>query len=198
MDCVDRRAGAGVASKIHAPDLMFDFGTQIFKYLVFNNPDWDYSSYDFSHFPTDAQLAASFLNATNADLDGLKERKGKLIIWHGWADPALPAQATVDYYRQVLEHDHEADQSCRLFMVPGCLHCGGGPGASDVDWLAAIADWVERGKAPDKLVATKSAGGKVLLTRPLFVYPESALYKGTGDPDSADSFVVKRPPEKAH
>jgi hypothetical protein len=174
-----------------APDLMFSFGTQIFKYLIFNNPDWDYSTYDFSHFPTDSQLAASFLNATNSNLDGLKERKGKLIIWHGWADPALPAEATIDYYRQVLEHDHDAAEYCRLFMVPGCLHCGGGPGASEVDWLSVIVDWVEHGKAPGKLTASKREHGQIIMTRPLFAYPETAVYKGSGDPSSAESFVAK-------
>ncbi len=185
-------------AKDHVPDLMFAFGTQIFKYLVFNNPDWDYSTYDFSNYRKDTRLAASFLNATTADLDAFKARKGKLIIWHGWADPALPARATADYYRQVMAHDPNAGDYCRLFMVPGCLHCGGGPGATEVDWLAVIVDWVEHGKAPDKIVASKSGQGQTIMTRPLFPYPQSAVYKGTGDPNSADSFVVKSPPAAAH
>jgi feruloyl esterase len=178
-------------AKDHVPDLMFAFGTQIFKFLVFNNPDWNYSTYDFSNFAGDTRLAASFLNATNADLDALKARKGKLIIWHGWADPALPAQATVDYYRQVQAHDPNAADYCRLFMVPGCLHCGGGPGASDVDWLSVIGDWVEHAKPPDRLIASKRDHGKVAMTRPLFAYPDTAIYKGSGDPASADSFAAK-------
>jgi hypothetical protein len=184
--------------KDHAPNLMFAFGTQIFKYLVFNNPAWDYSIYDFSNFVSDTRLAASFLNATNADLGAFKARKGKLIIWHGWADPALQAQATVNYYRQLQAGDAKAGEYCRLFMVPGCLHCGGGPGASDVDWLSVIVDWVERGHAPDRLIASKSGRGKILMTRPLFSYPETAVYKGTGDPNSADSFVAKRASAKTH
>jgi feruloyl esterase len=178
-------------AKEHAPDLMFAFGTQIFKYLVFNNPDWNYSTYDFSHFASDTRLAASFLNATNWDLDSLKARKGKLIIWHGWADTALPPQATIDYYRRVQAHDAHAADYCRLFMVPGCLHCGGGPGASDVEWISVISDWVEHNKPPDKVVASKSSRGKVVFTRPLFGYPESSVYNGSGDTNSADSFVAK-------
>lgn len=186
-----------MVAKDHVADLTFAFGTQIFKYLIFNNPDWDYSTYDFSNFERDTRLAASFLNATNPDLDGLKARKGKLILWHGWADPALPAQATVDYYRQVLAHDSKAGDYCRLFMVPGCLHCGGGPGASDVNWLAVIVDWVEHEKAPDKLIASKNEQGKNVMTRPIFPYPERGVYKGSGDPNSAESFVVKSPSETA-
>jgi feruloyl esterase len=179
-------------AKEHAPDLMFAFGTQILKYMVFNNPDWNYATFDFSNYAGDTRLAASFLDATNANLDGLKARKGKLIIWHGWADPALPAQATVNYYRQAQAHDPNVSDYCRLFMVPGCFHCGGGPGASKVDWLAVMADWVEHGKAPDRLVAGKTEQGKTRMTRPLFRYPTTAIYKG-GNPDSADSFAAKEP-----
>jgi feruloyl esterase len=178
-------------AKDRAPDLMFAFGTQIFKYLVFNNPDWNYSTYNFSHFASDTRLAASFLNATNADLGAFKARKGKLIIWHGWADPALPPQATVDYYRQLQAHDPTAREYCRLFMVPGCLHCGGGPGATDVDWLSVIVEWVEHGAAPDRVVASKSDHGKIEMRRPLYSYPTTVIYKGNGDPANADSFVAK-------
>lgn len=179
-------------TKEHAPDLTFAFGTQIFKYLIFNQPDWDYSTYDFSNFDRDGRLAASYLNATDANLGAFKANKGKLIIWHGWADPALPAQGTVDYYRQVQAHDAKAADYCRLFLVPGCLHCGGGPGAADVDWLSVIVDWVEHGKAPERLVAAKKENGKVVMTRPLFPYPEHAVFKGTGDANTADSFEAKR------
>jgi pimeloyl-ACP methyl ester carboxylesterase len=180
-----------LVAKDHVPDLTFAFGTQVFKYLIFNQADWDYSTYDFANFERDTRLAASFLNATNPNLDGLKARKGKLILWHGWADPALPAQATADYYRQVLAHDPNAGEYCRLFMVPGCLHCGGGPGAADVDWLSVIVDWVEQGKAPDRLIASKSEKGKTVMTRPLYPYPQTAVYKGSGDANSADSFEAK-------
>jgi len=79
-----------------------------------------------------------------------------------------------------------------LFMVPGCLHCGGGPGVADVDWLSVIVDWVEQGKAPDKLIASKREHGKVVTTRPLFPYPEYAIYKGTGDTNNAESFAPKQ------
>jgi feruloyl esterase len=176
----------------HVPDLTFAFATQIFKFLIFNDPDWDYSKYDFSNFERDTRLAASFLNATNPDLAAFKARNGKLILWHGWADPALPAQATINYYRQVQAQDGQASDYCRLFLVPGCLHCGGGPGAADVDWLSVIVDWVEHSKAPDLLIASKKQSGKVVITRPLYPYPDHAVFKGSGDANSADSFERKR------
>jgi feruloyl esterase len=178
--------------KDHMPDLTFAFGTQMFKYLIFNDPNWNYATYDFANYEQDGRLAASYLNATNPDLSGLKARKGKLIIWHGWADTALPAQGTIDYYRQVLARDAQASDYCRLFMVPGCLHCGGGPGAAEVDWLAVMVDWVEKGKAPDQLIAGKHEGGKLAFTRPLYPYPGVAAFRGTGDPSKAESFGLKR------
>jgi len=181
----------------HVPDLLFAFSTQIFKYLIFNNPDWNYSTYDFSNFANDTRLAASYLDATNVNLSAFHQRKGKLIIWHGWADPALPPQATIDYYRQLKAHDPQAVEYCRLFMVPGCLHCGGGPGASEVDWLSVISDWVEHSTVPERVVAAKSNHGQVEMKRPLYNYPMTAIYKGSGDPASADSFTAKGASEAA-
>lgn len=171
------------------PNLTFAFSTQIFKYLIFNDPNWDYSTYDFSNFESDTRLAASFLNATNPDLSSFKARKGRLILWHGWADPALPAAATVEYYDRVLALDSRAAEYCRLFLLPGCLHCGGGPGASEIDWLSVIRDWVEKGKAPDQLIAVKRENNKTVVTRPIYAYPRSARYKGSGDPGEAANFL---------
>ncbi len=78
-------------------------------------------------------------------------------------------------------------------MVPGCMHCGGGPGASEVDWISVISDWVEHGKAPDKLIAKKTESGSTFMSRPLYAYPKFAIYKGSGDPNSAESFGPKNP-----
>lgn len=187
-----------MVARDHVPDMTFAFGTQVFKYLVFDDPDWDYSKYNFSHFEKDTRLAASFLNAMDPKLAGFRARNGKLILWHGWADPALPAQATAQYYQKVLAWDPDAAKYCRLFMIPGCLHCGGGPGASEIDWLSVIVNWVENNQVPDKLIAGKSEQGKRTMTRPLFPYPQRAMYKGTGDPNSAESFESKPPPAMAH
>ena len=76
-------------------------------------------------------------------------------------------------------------------MVPGCFHCGGGPGATEVDWLAIIVQWVEHGTAPDKIIASKREHGNTTARRPLYPYPTTAVYKGSGDPASADSFAPK-------
>jgi feruloyl esterase len=77
----------------------------------------------------------------------------------------------------------------RLFMVPGMHHCGGGPGPSAFDTLTPVSQWVEQGKAPESLVASKAESGKVIRTRPLCPYPQVAKYKGTGSIDEAANFI---------
>ena len=88
------------------------------------------------------------------------------------------------------------DGSYRLFMAPGMAHCGGGEGPNDFDKIAALEQWVEKGKAPDSIIASHSTDGKVDRTRPLCPYPQVARYKGTGSSDDAANFVC-RAPERA-
>jgi len=83
------------------------------------------------------------------------------------------------------------NNSQRLFMVPGMAHCGGGEGTSTFDMLAAIEQWVENGKAPEQIPASRVADGQVVRTRPLCPYPQVAVYKGSGSTDEAASFVCK-------
>lgn len=177
------------------PSLQWAFGTEFFKYFVFGDPSWDYSRYDLATWKRDTRLVATFMNATNPDLATFKAGGRKLILWHGWSDPALSALATIAYYRQVEEHDPAVRDYFRMFMLPGVLHCGGGPGPGSVDWFTTIADWVERGKAPDRLTAAKlDKDGKVERTRPLCPYPQRAVYLGNGSTDAAESYACKPPP----
>lgn len=175
----------------NAPNARFAFGTEIFKSFVFNDPAWDYSRYEFSTFAKDTALAATFLNATDTDLSRFRDNGSKLILWHGWSDAALTALATIRYYDQVQQRDPRAADYLRLFMLPGVLHCGGGPGPDNVDWTTAIDEWVERGTAPERLVARKVVNGAVSRARPLCAYPRHAVYKGSGSLDEADNFVCR-------
>jgi feruloyl esterase len=174
------------------PSLRVAFGTQFFKYFVFGDPSWDYTKYDVSRARMDAKFAATFMNATSPDLDAFKGKGHKLLMWHGWSDPALTAVASIQYYEQVQARDANLREYFRLFMMPGVLHCSGGPGPDNVDWPSVIADWVEHGNAPDRIVARKlGADGAVTRTRPLCAYPQHAVYKGTGSADDAESFVCR-------
>ncbi len=173
-------------------NLSYAFSTNIFKYFVFHDPDWDYSTYDFSNWAEDTRLAGSVLSSKDPDLRDFASRGGKLIIWHGWADAALPATATVNYYEEVLKRDSQAMDYARLFMVPGCYHCGGGPGVSHVEWLDVIVDWVEHGDAPERVIASKpEREDKPAMTRPLVPYPQRVKYKGSGDKYDAANFIPR-------
>ena len=121
-------------------------------------------------------------------------RKAKLILWHGWSDPALNPLETIKYYEQVLAKNPDAREYVRLFMEPGVLHCFGGNGPSIAPWLATITKWVETGVAPDQVTATKlDSTGKVVLARPLCAYPKRAFYKGSGSTNEANNFVCREP-----
>jgi len=172
-----------------APSLRYAFGTEMFKYFIFSDPAWDYSRYDFSNFRRDTERAGSFLNATNPNLDAFKAKGHKLLIWHGWSDPALTALGSIKYYEQVQARDSNVRDVARMFMMPGVLHCAGGPGPDVVDWPAVMDDWVVKGQAPERVVARKLTAGAVTRTRPLCVYPARSVYNGTGSLDDEKSFA---------
>jgi feruloyl esterase len=176
----------------NAPSLRFAFGTEMFKYFIFNDPAWDYSRYEFSNFRKDAAQASRILNATDPNLDAFKAKGRKLVLWHGWSDPALSALGTIKYYEQVESRDPAVRDYARLFMMPGVLHCAGGPGPDRVDWGAVIDEWVEKGQPPARVIARKmAADGAVSISRPLCPYPQRAVYSGTGSLTDEKNFVCK-------
>jgi feruloyl esterase len=160
----------------------------------------------------DDQQARTF-NADNPDLKAFVKHGGKLILYHGWADAALPPLATIQYLNSVQKTlgQKSADASVRLYMVPGMQHCAGGPGPSyfgqfggspsadpQHDIQLALEQWVEKGVPPAEIITTKFAnepGGQrqVRMTRPLCPYPQLAAYKGSGDPNDAANFTCSSP-----
>ena len=78
-------------------------------------------------------------------------------------------------------------------MLPGVFHCSEGPGPDRVDWIAAIEKWVERDEAPERLTACRVSDGEIGMTRPLCVFPQRAVYKGSGSTDDAVNFQCKEP-----
>ncbi|MYI47150.1 MAG: tannase/feruloyl esterase family alpha/beta hydrolase, partial [Gemmatimonadetes bacterium] len=178
------------------PNLHYAFGTQMHKYIIFDNPDFDYSTYDFSDYAAweaDTRRTAKLLNATDTDLSAFKTAGGRLILWTGWSDAAIPAKGTVSYYEGVAAGDEEVDDYLRMFMLPGVQHCGGGPGPAEVDWITTIQKWVEEGEAPEWLIATKTNRGEVEMQRPICAWPAEAVYKGSGDPMREENFECREP-----
>jgi len=177
----------------HQPSLAMAFMTEGARYLIFGDSTWNYSTYHGSLFP-ESRHVASLGDATETDLRPFAAHKGKLILYHGWADPALNPLATIDYYQKVLARDPAAREYVRLFLLPGVLHCAGGSGPSEVDWMAAITDWTEHAQPPEQLVAsTHDRAGRSVRTRPICPYPKRPTYSGAGNTDNASSFACREP-----
>jgi hypothetical protein len=174
------------------PSLSFLIGTSMFKYLVFNDSAWDYTRYDFKNYSRDTQLAASFLDATQTDYSNFKKNKGKMIIYHGWNDPSISAYATIEHYEAAMKKDKDLPSYLVLYLLPGVLHCVGGPGCDNVDWVGAIQAWVEDNKAPERVITSKLAQGKVIATKPLYPYPKVTVYSGSGDASQEKNYKVKQ------
>jgi hypothetical protein len=130
----------------------------------------------------------------NPNLARFRNHGGKLILWHGFADQLIVPAGTIDYYDAVtrkLGGGYKHTQNfARLFMAPGVAHCGGGNGPQPQGLFEALVSWVEQSKAPERIQATKSAGG-VTQSRPLCPYPAFARWTGAGSTDDAANFVCR-------
>lgn len=171
--------------------------TTVFRFL-FQDPNWDIRTIDFDKDVSRADALAGKMNASDeARLRVFFARGGKLLIYHGWEDGTVSPLSGIQYYEKAAAANggrQKTDSSVRLFMIPGMGHCSGGEGPSTFDKLDVISKWVERGKAPDSIVASHvNSDGKADRTRPLCPYPQVSRYKGTGSIDDAQNFVCKDP-----
>jgi feruloyl esterase len=182
------------------------FAEQFFRNMVYADPSWTIARFDMERSPAAAKRAVgSILDANDTDLAAFKARGGKLILFHGWLDAAIPPQATIDYYARVRKKMGEAatDGFVRLFMVPGMNHCMMGPGPDSFDMLGALEQWHERAAPPERIIATKyenefaalmgTQPGKALQTRLLCPFPRIAHWDGAGSTHDAASFTCEMP-----
>ncbi len=198
---INRGATSGVSSN--------DF----WSFALFHQPGWQFRTFDFDRDLSSAEKElAPITNATDPNLEQFRKLGHKLLYYHGAADPLIPAQNGIDYFESVVKAQkgqERTEQFFRVFLVPGLYHCSGGPGPTafggsapspvndaDHDVTSAVAQWVEQGVAPARIVATKyvdnSAAKGVAFERPLCAYPLVARYKGSGDPNSAANFTCAK------
>lgn len=184
--------------------------TSSLRYLVYSvNPPASYTLRDLQ-FTMDSFQQATRLHglydATDPDLRPFAKVGGKLILWHGLADPHISPLNTIAYYAAMnnVMGDSEVQRFARLYLFPGMYHCGGGEGPFKVDLMNAIMAWVEKGSAPFAIVASQQSGGdggptsgvpfQILpRSRPVYPYPLTSKYKGTGDVNDAANFEPGAP-----
>jgi feruloyl esterase len=176
------------------PSISWEFAEAFFTNLATPGTPLDLRTFDAEKDRAKLEPIGAILNATDTDLSAFKARGGRILMYFGWADPALSPLMGTEYYEKVREKMGPATTDFfRLFMMPGVFHCAGGVGPDSLDTITPLADWVERGIAPDRLVAARRAGGSVVRTRPLCPYPQVARHNGTGSIDDAANFTCSPP-----
>jgi feruloyl esterase len=169
------------------------YASDLYKYVVFKDPNWDPLKLNFDSDVALAEKVATPLIAINPDLRKFTSRGGKLLLYMGWGDPGIPPGYLPEYYRNVVARlgQKNAQNSVRLFMVPGMGHCGGGEGTSTFDMISVMEQWAEQGKTPTQIAASRVRNGKVDRTRPLCPYPQVAKYTGSGSTDEGANFACQ-------
>ena len=187
--------GAIVPAQPGATPADFNLAQGVMRYLVLDppQPEYDFMKFDYDRDPALVERWSKLADAKQADLSAFRKSGGKVIMTYGWADQILQPMMGVAYYEEVEKRNRNARDFARLFMMPGVAHCGGGVGPDRNDAVTAVIDWVEKGKAPDVLIASKVTNGQVVRTRPLCPYPQVARYKGQGSIDDAANFSCAAP-----
>ncbi len=167
--------------------------SDVYKYLVFNDPNWSYRNFDFDRDVAYSDAKIGEMAAVDPDLSRFAGRGGKLVMYTGWADPVAAPLDVLKYYEGAVKANGGLSRTqafYRFFMAPGIGHCGGGYGPNSFDMLAALERWVEHSEAPVRVLASLTTDS-VKRTRPLCPYPQVARWTGKGDTHDAANFTCK-------
>lgn len=173
---------------------------------VYNDPNWNEDGFQRSRDLLAANRTMPELRADKVAISPFLKARGKAILYQGWADPSTNAGPTIDYYGALARANGgvaKLDDHVRLFMAPGMYHCRGGPGADQFgasgqlswpgdperDTLWALIHWVEKGQAPQRIIATKLVDGQAKFMRALCPYPQAARWDEKGPQDQASSYT---------
>jgi feruloyl esterase len=159
----------------------YQFADNAFKYFAFQDPDFDMLKLDLgAAFDRAKAKMSPIIDSANPDISAFRKRGGKLIQFHGWNDPAIPARGSIRYYEAVGAKMGDTSGFYRMYLVPGMLHCGGGPGPAAVDWLALLDGWVLGKRAPASVIAYQTLGATSGPSQRLCPYPGVARTDGKG------------------
>ena len=189
--------------------------------LYHRRPNYQVDQFDLVHDMHELARETSSIDVPEGSFEGFREHGGKLIIYQGWSDFPIRPQSMLDYMQRAADAAGGSvvmAEFSRIYMVPGMLHCVGGPGAWVADYVSPMVDWVERGEAPERIVGThtgvtgwfealaaweaqginwaaamleasETQEGVRTFTRPFCPYPQLARYRGSGDIDAAGNFT---------
>ena len=181
-------------SSFEAPDSFNHMAVTEAARLVEGNPNANILSHDPTLYQAQYLRLAEMIDGTDPDISAFADNGGKLLIWYGVGDTCVSMYRTVEYLETVKQRlgASKVQSFARMVTSPSNGHDldGAGTEPRSIDLLAAMAAWVEKGAAPDKLVATKFAPGTStpVAQRPVCEYPKFPRYSGTGDPSKAESF----------
>ena len=176
--------------------------TSFYRNFVHADDSWSPASFDLDReWRTGRATVSRSIDALDPNLRPFLARGGKLLVYHGWNDAAIPAGNALRYFDAMRRAvGPRLASSTRLFMLPGVGHCAGGTGPDTIDYFSEIDRWADSGQAPEQIIATKFEKpfaafglepGKTLRSRPACAWPKTARYKGAGSTDDAASYVCR-------
>lgn len=178
---------------------MLRLSASFLRYMAFDEPrpEYEWRDFDIDADPQRIQWIRTVLDATDPDLTAFRDRGGKLLMYHGWADSAPNPRMSIRYSEAVRDTvGASTPDFFRLFMIPGMFHGGfhgGGIGNPNVEAFAALRAWVETNASPDRLTISYHEDGEVVRTRPACPHPKVARPTGSGSTTKAENFECVDP-----